>query len=277
MGGVVRVRELADRGWSRGAIRSAIARGELVPVRIGWVRTLDAAPALVDAVKARGRLACVSAARHLGLWTPEANALHVALPVHTGHHQTRDLVVHWVSNPWRENSSPIEPLAEVLRQVSGCCDHDFAITVFDSALNQGQVTLGQLSSILADAPAHTRALIDEVDSRSESGLESLCRVRLRRARLPVRSQVLIPGVGRVDLIVGDRLIIETDGRAWHSRPDAFDADRSRDLALTRMGYLVLRLSARHVIHEWQWVERVILEIVRRREHLWTARHNHAGG
>lgn len=46
-----------------------------------------------------------------------------------------------------------------------------------------------------------------------------------------------------------RLVVETDGRAFHGNAIAFDRDRRRDLALERAGWRVLRLGWRQVVEE----------------------------
>lgn len=54
---------------------------------------------------------------------------------------------------------------------------------------------------------------------------------------------------RFDLAYPDhRLAIELDGRHWHDRPDAFQADRERDRAAARHGWIVVRFT-------WQDLER----------------------
>ncbi|MDP1850236.1 MAG: DUF559 domain-containing protein [Solirubrobacteraceae bacterium] len=45
-----------------------------------------------------------------------------------------------------------------------------------------------------------------------------------------------------------RLIVETDGRASHATPVAFARDRERDERLTVLGYRVIRLTPRRVVH-----------------------------
>ena len=42
---------------------------------------------------------------------------------------------------------------------------------------------------------------------------------------------------------------ETDGRAFHGHPEAFEHDRLRDQRLTLAGYTVVRFTWRHVRHE----------------------------
>ncbi|GLK18879.1 endonuclease domain-containing protein [Herbiconiux flava] len=92
------------------------------------------------------------------------------------------------------------------------------------------------------------------------------RIRSRRKRL--RSQVQIEGVGRVDLLLGDRLVLELDGYRWHSSRTGFEEDRHRDLELARRGYRVLRLSWRQVTFDWDAYEGVTMRLVRAGEHRW---------
>jgi len=62
---------------------------------------------------------------------------------------------------------------------------------------------------------------------------------VRQLGLPWRSS----REGRVDFAYPDlRLIIEADGRAWHSTVEAFDSDRSRDNLAQLAGWRVLRIT-----------------------------------
>ncbi|MEP6479646.1 MAG: DUF559 domain-containing protein [Rhodoglobus sp.] len=278
LGGVARTATLLRAGATEGSIRSAVRSGRLLRIRKGWFCEADAAPAVVGAVGLGGRLACISAALHLGLWTPESDpAVHVALPRHAGHRPDEtNGVVHWQSSAWRARDSPVESITAVIRQVLLCCEREVAITIIDSALNSRRVTLSALRRIVHGLPKRFGSVLGQIDGKSESGLESLCRVRLARLGLRIRSQVRIAGVGRVDLVIGDRLVIEADGREHHDSPDAFRRDRARDLALTRLGYVVIRLSYQQIVDEWQRVELTVAGLVARREHEWSSAHRRAG-
>ncbi|WP_185201318.1 endonuclease domain-containing protein [Glaciihabitans sp. INWT7] len=84
--------------------------------------------------------------------------------------------------------------------------------------------------------------------------------------LVVRIQVaLAPGI-RVDMLIGDRLVVEVDGREYHSDPSAFERDRVRDARLTALGYRVLHFSYSQVMYDWPAVEAAILTAMGRREH-----------
>ncbi len=257
LGGVARIVALRRIGVTTARVRAAIARGELRRVRKGWVCVPDAPADVVRAVSVGGRLACISAARSRGLWVPgESDILHVGLPHHAGHRpgELTGVVAHWTSARWRDEAQTIEPVDTLIRQVLLCCDRESAIAIIDSALNQRKLTGAILRRIVTSLPTRFGTVLDEVDAASESGLETLCRLRLTALGASIRSQVTIPGVGRVDLLIGDRLIVEADGREWHDGSTSFHADRTRDLALLRLGYLVIRVSYEHVINEWMLVE-----------------------
>ena len=268
--GVTSVAALRRQGITEAEIRWAVNTGALARIRPGWLRTADADPAIVRAVQSGGRLGCVSAAEHHGLWVPEHNGFHVSIPRHAGRHATAGLVPHWAGDPWRVNPLPVEPLERVIRQVLVCCDRDSAISVIDSALYRKKIGIRALERIVGRMPEEYRTVLTEANGLSESGYESTCRLRLSRRGFSLRTQVKLPRIGRVDLLLGDRLIIEADGREWHEGPDAFLVDRSRDLAAHREGYLPLRLAPHHIENEWAWVERVVSSIVERGEHLWSA-------
>ncbi|WP_299573327.1 DUF559 domain-containing protein [uncultured Williamsia sp.] len=80
------------------------------------------------------------------------------------------------------------------------------------------------------------------------------------------TQHRVPGVGRVDLLVGERLVIEVDSHAHHTGVERYEADRARDRRLVQLGYVVLRLSYHQVVHDWPETEKVVLDLIRRREH-----------
>lgn len=279
LGGAARVSALRRSGFSRGAVAGAIARGRLVRVRRGWVAAPDAPAPVLRCVEAGGRLGCISAAAHLGLWTPDAEAIHLALPRHSGRIQlplAAGLMPHWLSANWRSNPSVVENIFDIVRQVILCCDRETAICVIDSAINKKLISLREVAGIIQRLPARYHALLPQLDAAAESGLESLCRVRFRALGLEVCSQVPIDGVGSVDLLVGQRLIVETDGERWHSGVEAFERDRGRDLMLVMRGYLVVRVSYSMITTQWPLVELAVMTLVARGEHRWSARHRREG-
>lgn len=104
---------------------------------------------------------------------------------------------------------------------------------------------------------------------AESGSETRVRLFLQMRRIPVRIQVKISGMeGRVDLVVGDRLVIECDSHKHHSTPEDQLRDRKRDLALRALGYENIRLAYPQIWGlEWEETMQHILNEVRKRRHI----------
>lgn len=72
------------------------------------------------------------------------------------------------------------------------------------------------------------------------------------------------------------LVVELDSRTHHDNPEAYERDRARDLWLVERGYLVVRVTYKRVLYDWASVERALLAIIRRGEHLWQPVHRRAG-
>ncbi len=62
-----------------------------------------------------------------------------------------------------------------------------------------------------------------------------------------------------------RLVVEVDGRAYHSHPTAFERDRQRDGRLTAAGYAVMRVTWRQVVHEPRLLLARLAQALARRE------------
>ena len=265
-GGVVSARLLRRRGDPHEALDTLVAGGALQRVRRGWYRLPVADDDVVTAVAAGGVLTCVSALAFHGAWVPRGDIPHVRPARET---MRLDAGVHQCSIA-RRLPAPVvavDPVALSLRAASNCLSREYLVAAVDSALDSGLIRRQDVADALWWAPHRGHESLAETDW-AQSGTESLLRRRLKGLRIGVRVQVAIDGVGRVDLLVGDRLVIEADSVAHHSGPDAYRSDRRRDLLLTTLGYLVLRVSWEQVIYEWPAVLQAIRRIVDAGEHRW---------
>jgi very-short-patch-repair endonuclease len=270
-GGFAPARARGAAAIPRTAVEQALAAGDVVRVRRGWYALASAPPVELAAVRAGGVLTCVSLLHHLGLWTVDRPALHVALGDSSVHELRPGGVGHWRRWPGqgRRSFSQDGVGAAILHLVT-CVPEDDAIATIDSALNTGLLAAGDLPGLRALAPIGKRDLFTRVDGRSQSGLETKTRLSTRRHNVRVRTQVSILGVGRVDQVIGDRLVIESDGYRFHSGPEQFREDRRRDLELARQEYLCIRLDDHQIMEDWPRTEEALFTIIRRREHLWSA-------
>lgn len=135
-----------------------------------------------------------------------------------------------------------------------CQDPRAAIATIDSALHLHVLRVDELDELFDVLPRRYRRLRGLIDSRAESGPETLVRLMLRGLGCRVGVQVQIEGVGRVDLLVDDWLIVECDSRQFHSHWEAQREDRRRDLAAAERGYSTIRLTAEDIM----WRPEVVL-------------------
>lgn len=154
------------------------------------------------------------------------------------------------------------PVVEALRVAIRSEAPEDAVAALDWALRTGTVDADGVAELLRGIPARFAALLKEADAACDSLPESLARTRLRAAGLRVRSQVRVPGAGRIDLLVEGVVALEVDGEEFHR--DRFEHDRSKDLAITAAGMHALRPSARHVFHDWGAVLRAVRRALRER-------------
>jgi len=259
---------LRDSGIDRSSIDEGLRTGAIRRVRRGWYRTSNAPAEVIRAVEVGGVLTCSSALKMQGVWTMPEDDVHVRVSRGVAVRGGADVRLHW-SDRRQEHRFPIDSVSDALATAIQCLDHRAAIVALDSVLNLKLLTRAEVEAVCT-SPRGTRMLA-HCDSASQSGLETLARVALRRLRLRVATQVEIVGVGFVDLVVGDRLVIELDGESWHDRPGDFEADRARDRELAARGYAVIRASYRQVMRDWLEIEEQVLRIVRRNGHLWPRR------
>lgn len=290
-GGVASTIRLQTRGVAPVDITRAIRAGAVERLRTGWVALPGAPEEVVSAVRVGGRLSCLSVLRHEKLWCVPDKRLHVrvaatARGLSAPHSRSVPL---GDPNRWGvalhrsrraafldEPVGPVDTIEWALLHAVVCQTPIDAVVTLDSAVNKGRASVDELGFLLAELPRSYRRYLDLVDPTAQSGLETKARLGLRRFNIPYKSQVKILGVGRVDLLVGDRLVVELDGREFHSSDEAYEKDRQRDLALLERGYLVIRLTYDQVMLEWDRAVALIRRLVAWNEHRWALRHRRGG-
>ena len=147
---------------------------------------------------------------------------------------------------------------------ANCLGAEGLVVVLDSMLNKRIIEVADARAVLSASRFAGLNQAERCDARSESGTETIIRLRLRANGIRLRTQVHIPGVGRVDFLVGDRLIIEADSREHHL--PRYQADRTRDRVAIGMGFVVIRLTYEDVVYRWDVVLSDVLSVIRRRAH-----------
>ncbi|MDH6279429.1 DUF559 domain-containing protein [Prescottella agglutinans] len=119
---------------------------------------------------------------------------------------------------------------------------------------------GRWGNTTADAQLRTAAV------RAASEPERLLARALNRRRCPMAANEPV-GPYVCDFVdARAKVVVEVDGREFHSAPDVFRSDRRRQNWLVRQGWLVLRYAAYDVLTDPDSVAEEIVAIVRRRRH-----------
>jgi very-short-patch-repair endonuclease len=236
LGGLARRSKLLALGHSPYELRRFVASGAAEPLRRSWLVTPSANPLAVRAVALGGVLGGESALRSLGVWVSGNGGLCVVAPptasrlpaLAPGEYRLRPHDFSWPAG-WRTGA--VAALDVLTRRVTTV----HAIASIDSALHGGLMPPEHLDALFARLPRRYRALRPLLNGRCESGIESILRVAAQLAGWHVDVQVMIPGIGRVDLLINGWLIIEADGDSWHSSRQQRARDRARDAAAVRRG------------------------------------------
>jgi very-short-patch-repair endonuclease len=292
--GIATTAELEAQGVSALSRTQLVQEGLLIRLRNGWFAVPEADRERMRAIRVGGRVTCATALRQHGLWVMPDARLHIAVAGNASRmrspenrsrpwnsHDHPDIELHWRGYPWDASpTATIDSVQSSIAHLIRCATREAAIVTIDSALNgtssgRSLLTKRELSRIFEVLPAKYRAIEDMVDENAQSGLESLARIRLRALKVRVRTQVQIENVGSVDVLIGERLVLELDSRAHHLG-DNYEKDRARDLELFRQGFSVLRVSYRRVMYDWPSIEDAIMQAVRRDDHLRRGMHDRLG-
>ncbi|MCU1439772.1 MAG: uncharacterized protein JWP85_769 [Rhodoglobus sp.] len=280
-GAVAHVTTLRSAGYPPDRVENAAAAGKVLRVRRGIYASPWASHELVRAARVGGRLAGTSAARAHGIWAPPSR--HLVVEVSNSATRLRDpddasrplgdrddVRVLWAPLPRPiAQGLGISPVLETLRQCILTVPEHFAVAIIDSALRTHPIDRTDLAAIQRAVPARFARLFSRVNPAAESGTESVLRVMLGQAGVTARPQVAVPlsDLDRVDLLIGDRLVIECDSEAHHgSRADRL-RDLRRDAELAALGFIVLRFDYSQVMFEPDAVLAAVLAYVDRGLHL----------
>ncbi len=268
-GGAARWKHLLELDVSERALRAAVRSGEVRAVGRGGYALLDAPPGLAAAVELGGVASHGTATALHGwpIWIPEAqlsvtllSGVARSLPgvaVHQARLRPADI------DGLRACTAPLRTALDCARTMSFVN----AVCILDAALHRREVTEAQLADAARRArgpgAAALRRAIAAADRHAASPLETVLRLLLRTTDARVRSQVYIEGVGTVDFLVDEWLVVEGDGYEFHSDRTSYRNDRRRgngivgsDLVLLRFTYEDVRYHPELVIAKVEQVRRL---------------------
>lgn len=264
-GGSAHSSDVYAAGYSKHTVAALVRTGRLVRVRRSWLVSSGADDAQLAAARVGGRLTCVTAAHRLGLWTGDHDEVHVAVAPTAARLDATGLRVHWSAGPAPTAArAVVDPLINVLYHVARCQPPVVALAIWESALNKNLISADVLQRIAWHSGRAAR-LAAIATKLSDSGLESHFIELMRAIGVRVRQQVRIDG-HRVDGLIGERLVIQLDGFAFHSTPEARRRDILADARLRLRGYTVLRFDYQQILFQPELVQEVIQTAMAQRLH-----------
>ena len=245
--GALRRRDLALDRTSRRALRDLVEEGAVVE-RVGVVFAPGTDWPLIACRMLGGLLTCHSALAYYSLpELPHPGTVHVAIPSSRGRvRPLAGVVVHREPARWPPGMSPpVAPPRLLVARMLRCAEEIPAVVVADAALRRGLVSRAELAAMLrsnrSSGPLGRRRLA-RCREKARSPIESIARLELEDAGHSVEVGVDVPGVGEVDMLVDDRLLLETDGYQFHSSKGDWANDRRREQRLIAQGRLWVRLT-----------------------------------
>ena len=267
--GVVSRAQLLDAGLSPTMLKRRIGSGRLLQLHRGVYavghRELRREGQWLAAVLAVGRGAVLShrqaAALH-GFRTAGGVRIDVTSTGRAGNqsgirtHHTRSLDDRDITT---RRGIPVTTVARTLVDLAGVVPKDHLyralreadrlrlldVKALEACRTRMKTRRGPGDRALKEALAELKAMATTL---TYSALEDAFLALLKRAGLPKPEvNVVIEGM-RVDMLWREqRVVVETDGWAFHNTRQAFEADRTRDAHLTAAGYRVLRFTHRQVL------------------------------
>ena len=240
---------------------SSLRHAELTPTMLpqpighyrGWI--YDKNSFTLDQVRAfvyNACISCVSAAQIYELpilMEERPQKTHLSVSYNRGMHPSKlrrfdDVCVHreqFLSD--EERRTHVASIGTVLERVLVCMPLKVSLPMLDAARNRGLYDVSTLTiPPTGSRLPHLREALSLSSDRARSILETVARLQLIDMGLTPQVGVWIEGVGEVDMIILDFIVIEVDGWAFHSSKEQREKDLKRDRELLRRGYVVLRFT-----------------------------------
>ena len=276
--GVVTRRQLVAAGVATATIERRLASGLLVPLHRGvyavghrhlrregrWLAAVLAVPGAVLSHRDAAGLHGIRPANHarIDITTTGRAGDHTGIEVH----RTRVLDARDVTTVKGIRTTS---LARTLVDLASVVPKDHLKKALRRADDLRTLDVRELGDAMAKTKTRSgpgrralRTALQEHEALAttltRSSLEDAFQQLIDRHDLPKpQTNVCIEGIEVDTLWREPRLVVELDGWAHHRQRDAFQRDRSRDAALMRAGYRVLRLTHHDVLHRQGWVAQTL--------------------
>lgn len=243
--------QLLTAGYDDRSIRRAVRNGSLTRLRAGWFASPNADDTAAAAVRDGGVLTCVDALRFHDLWIPPGcrDGLHLR---RSRNKRGKHPACRPLRGCFRTATNAVDTVPVALSCAARCLTTEQWIAICDSYMQSTGKCQTDLAEELDGAGPTVVRLLAKTERRSQSGTESIARVRLRALGYDVVVQPEVDGVGRADLRIGV-LLIECDSVLYHASKEDYERDHRRDRRAVVDGWLTLRLTYDDILYDWDGV------------------------
>lgn len=248
-------------------LNDRIADGDLRLVRHRWYATASASPQLHHAVKQHCLLSGVWGLAHYGGWVPHQPRLQLVQLANRQLPFAEGEVIR--SHNLRVSDAPygIVPWRVALRHGIRHLDLPDRVALIEYLLKANTPLFVPRRELL-DYVASRKwgpAVLRHIDPLSESGSETVARVRLVRQGHRVESQALLPNNQRMDLLIDGKVGLEIDSK-HHAHPSQYLRDNRKAIVIANQHIIPLRASFHDVMDDWPSVYRAISVMLRTAPH-----------
>jgi very-short-patch-repair endonuclease len=279
-GGVISTRHLLDAGISRSRIRTLVRRGAIARLARGVYAIGD--HELPDPARIAAAFDGALSYESMLAWTnvdlPMApTAVYVTVPRDRKRVKTavQGVQCHRASigRVCEVRGVRVLPPVRVALDIARNRELSYAVAVVDAMLRARLLGVAEFRAAAAAAygpgSKQVRLVAQLVDSRSESVLESYCRVLLwTNGLLPERTQYNLQHprtgwIGRLDFAWPSlRIAVEADGYATHR--DRYRKDRRRWTDCNRAGWLLAVVTWEDVLYNPEYVVQAVRDLIAER-------------
>lgn len=265
LGGCARWATLADAGVSQEALQHALRAGIVERPHRGCYVLPGTPRSVILATIFRASFTCLTWAVGAGLPVESVpDRVHLGVPASRAVGRPRSRPVEEVALH-RHGLFPQDFALGHLDIAALCTSPLQQVGLVDAALRRGLVTHREVAECGLGDERRRTWLRGHVSASAQSLAETYARVAMREAGLAVRPQARIREVGSVDLLVEGALVVEVDGRSYHSDERQFALDRQRDRSATLKGLTTVRFTHNEVVRSLFDVVDEVVAVLWRRE------------
>lgn len=252
-------RDLLAAGHTDHHIRKLVATNSVRRLGKHWFGTERTPSPVAAALRRNHRLSCVSALAIHGVYVPDAPWAH-EVGRQCSCTSVEGIIEHSPLRSWPDDE-PLTSVRMALQHAVTCLDAEWAAIVMESALNSQLIRASEPAELIEHVSLKKQRAIGTIDGRAMSGTETRVRRFMQSLGVQVVPQYEVAGVGRVDMLVGERLVLECDSRGHHTGHQNYSADRRRDQKLTQLGFQVVRLTHADVMQNWDQTQHLLRALI----------------